>query len=199
MKIMVVDDDPGIIFVLKSILKDEGHEVIPAYSGKECLEKLEEVTPDLIFLDIMMPGLDGWAVLREIKSNEKLKSIHVSMLTTKGLVPSVLEKEEIDDLVDYIVKPFTKESIIKRLENIQDTQDRIDDIKSRLIEIDEKLADEYDRIFKAEKLHKSLLNTLLEVNKKKGMKGTDAVIQNERRLVQIYERRRREIEKLVQR
>ncbi len=123
MKIMIVDDDPGIIFVLKSILKREGHEVIEACSGEECLEKLLRVIPDLIFLDIMMPGLSGWDVLREIKSDDKRKSIHVSILTTKGLVPSILEKEEIDDLVDYIVKPFTKESIIKRLLKIQDPGD----------------------------------------------------------------------------
>ncbi len=131
MKIMIVDDEPGIIFVLKSILKDDGHEVIEAYSGKECLEKLEKVTPDLIFLDIMMPGLDGWDVLKKIKSNEKLKSIHISMLTSKSLMPSILKKKEIDDLVDYIVKPLTKDSIIARLSKIQETLNKIDYIKSK--------------------------------------------------------------------
>ncbi len=193
MKIMVVDDDPGIIFVLNSILKKEGHEVIEAHSGEECLEKLLKVTPDLIFLDIMMPGLDGWAVLREIKSGDKLKSIPVSILTTKGLVPSILEKEEIDDLVDYIVKPFTTESIIKRLSKIQETLDRIGDVDGRRMEIDEELVNEYERILKAEKLHKSLLETLLKVNKK----GMETVTQNERRLVKVYEKRRKEIEELV--
>jgi len=116
--IMVVDDDPGIQEVLKYMLESEGFAVVPAGSGQECLELLKTVTPDYIFLDIMMPQMDGWEVLRELKKTDRLKDIPVSMLTVRSLNIDTLESGEMKDLVDYVTKPFTKKDILETLQQV---------------------------------------------------------------------------------
>ncbi|NOZ58137.1 MAG: response regulator [Euryarchaeota archaeon] len=67
MKILCVDDDPEFLRILGRMLEERGYEVYLAESGKRALEMLEEVSPDLILLDIMMPELDGWETLREMR------------------------------------------------------------------------------------------------------------------------------------
>jgi CheY-like chemotaxis protein len=94
-KIMVVDDEEDFVEVIKITLEKEGYDVIPVYSGKECLEKLEEEVPDLILLDIMMPGMDGWEVCRRIKENEKTKKIIVVMVSVRA------EEEDIKKSIEY--------------------------------------------------------------------------------------------------
>lgn len=111
-EIMVVDDEPDIIYMLKVLLEKEGHEVIEAYSGRECLEKLKIEKPDLILLDIVMPKMDGWETLKAIKEDGNLKSIPVVMLTAKAL-PIEMEREDVKGVADYITKPFTKEDLIE--------------------------------------------------------------------------------------
>ncbi|NOZ77145.1 MAG: response regulator [Euryarchaeota archaeon] len=83
-KIMVVDDEPDVVKLVRSALKDEGYEIIEVSSGKECLRLLETETPDLILLDVMMPEMDGWEVCRRIKDNPETSSITVAMLTVKS-------------------------------------------------------------------------------------------------------------------
>lgn len=114
-RIMIVDDDPGIQEVLKYMLESEGYEVIHANSGQECLDLLKEVKPDYIFLDIMMPHMDGWGVLRNIKNEESLKDIPISMLTVRALDGDILKGPDMGGLVDYVTKPFTKKDIIETL------------------------------------------------------------------------------------
>lgn len=64
-KIMVVDDEPDTVDLVKLVLETEGFEVITAYSGSECLMKLDEEKPDAVLLDIMMPEMDGWEVFKK--------------------------------------------------------------------------------------------------------------------------------------
>ena len=80
-KIMVVDDEPDTVDLVKLVLETEGFEVMTAYSGSECLMKLEKEEPDAVLLDIMMPELDGFAVLRKLKADPATKDIEVIMLT----------------------------------------------------------------------------------------------------------------------
>jgi two-component system response regulator VicR len=81
-KIMVVDDEPDTVDLVKLVLEIEGFEVMTAYSGKECLGKLKEEKPDGVLLDIMMPGMDGWEVFKKIR--ERYKDLPVAMLTVKN-------------------------------------------------------------------------------------------------------------------
>jgi|Deesub1362A_J573_1020465.scaffolds.fasta_scaffold00884_18 CheY-like chemotaxis protein len=115
MKIMVVDDDDIIIEAMKNILTPEGFTVIGARSGEECLRILEREKPDYIFIDIQMPGMDGWETLREIKKREELRHIPIAMLTAQPLTKETLKKDDIYALVDYVVKPFTKRDITETL------------------------------------------------------------------------------------
>ncbi len=74
-KVMLVDDDEGVVYTAARMLKTEGLKVIPALSGEECLRKLRTVKPDCIILDIMMPDMDGWEVMKPFTKDELLKSL----------------------------------------------------------------------------------------------------------------------------
>lgn len=113
-KVMVVDDDEGVIEAVRQILAPEGFETITAVSGEECLGKLQAVKPDCIILDISMPEMDGWEVLRRIKADEGLREIPIVMLTAKKLAES-LGRDEMKNVADYVAKPFTKEDIIQTI------------------------------------------------------------------------------------
>ncbi|MFQ5801125.1 MAG: response regulator, partial [Candidatus Hydrothermarchaeales archaeon] len=131
-KIMVVDDEQDLVMLVKMIFKREGHEVIGATSGEEALEKLKGKKPDLILLDIMMPYLDGWGTLELIRKQDGLKDVPVSMLTAKDLTPEITARKDIGELVDYIQKPFTKDSLIKKVNSILGDLESIAHKKSRL-------------------------------------------------------------------
>ena len=71
-----------------------------------------------ILLDIMMPGMDGWETLKELKKDEELKLVPVSMLTVKPLTLETFKQEDMEGLVDYIVKPFSKEDLLETLRQV---------------------------------------------------------------------------------
>ncbi len=112
-KIIVVDDDPDLLFVVSKFLEKEGFEVVCFESGEECLEKLEKNKPDLILMDIMMPGLDGWETTEKIKSNPATKDIPVVMLTVKGEREDKLKSFHETKCDGYIVKPVDRKELIK--------------------------------------------------------------------------------------
>ena len=110
-KILVVDDDINICELLRLYIEKEGYQVIIANDGNEALRLFESEKPDFVMLDIMLPGLDGWQVCREIRNQSKCPII---MLTAKGEVfDKVLGLELGAD--DYVVKPFEAKEIIARI------------------------------------------------------------------------------------
>ena len=111
-RVLVVDDESNIVDILKFNLEREGYEVICAYDGGEALEKARNEAPDLILLDVMLPVMDGFSVLGEIRKNDKLTP--VIMLTAR--------EEERDKVLgleigadDYIVKPFSVRELMARV------------------------------------------------------------------------------------
>ncbi len=118
-KIMVVDDEPDILFTVGQMLELSGYEVIKASDGNDCLNKLKEITPDLVLLDIMMPEMSGWDVAAKIKENPHWATIPIVFLTAKGDTMSVGMGNMASE--DYITKPF----------DIQDLKDRVEKILSR--------------------------------------------------------------------
>jgi CheY-like chemotaxis protein len=114
-KILIVDDEKEITYLVKKFLEPEGFEVFTANSGQEALTLLETYTPDFIFLDLFMPGMSGWDVLKEIR--KKLKHVPVAMLTVQPLYESI-DREEVEDIVDYITKPFDRADLIETLKQV---------------------------------------------------------------------------------
>ncbi len=112
-KILIVDDEPDTVGLVKAILKSKGFSVDTASNGKECLKKLEKNNTMLVLLDIMMPDMSGWEVLKRIKKKGKnLKVIFVSVVEITPERKDALLKE---GLFDYINKPFTKDILIKKV------------------------------------------------------------------------------------
>ncbi len=112
-KIMVVDDEADMRFMVRKILENEGFDVEEAESGKAALEKLKNVTPDLILLDVMMPGLDGWETCKRIRENKNTENVTVAMLTVKSSDEDKVASFD-DGLADWhISKPFKKKRFIQ--------------------------------------------------------------------------------------
>ena len=109
--IMVVDDEQAILRMLSRTLEPEGYGVILADNGRSALELLEEHTPDLIILDIMMPGLDGFQVLGLIRQRF---SVPVIMLTAKREVNTARDALSLG-ADDYVRKPFGKGELLARI------------------------------------------------------------------------------------
>ncbi|WP_227395026.1 response regulator YycF [Jeotgalibacillus aurantiacus] len=110
-KILVVDDEKPIADILQFNLKKEGYEVHCAYDGDTAVEMVEEIKPDLILLDIMLPGRDGMEVCREVRKNYEMPII---MLTAKDSeIDKVLGLELGAD--DYVTKPFSTRELVARV------------------------------------------------------------------------------------
>ncbi|MFQ5975065.1 MAG: PleD family two-component system response regulator [Candidatus Hydrothermarchaeales archaeon] len=200
-KVMIVDDEPDIRLAVGKILEKEGYDVVDAEDGADCLKKIKEEKPDLVLLDIMMPDMSGWKVLNEIQSDEDLKSISVTMFTVKPLTPETLKKKGIDGLVDYIVKPFSTEGFLASVDEIFSTISKIDETKTKLSGIDEDLAERYEKLLKAERLHQNLktsLENILRQRKEDGsmddIQSFEDVIISELKLIDSYRKERKEIE-----
>lgn len=160
-RILAVDDNPDVVRLVQRILGGAGYEVIGAASGKEALEILYEIKPDLVLLDIMMPGWDGWETLRQIRERDNLKDVPVSMLTAKALTPETAQRDDIEEIIDYIQKPFTKERLIKKVDSIFHGLEIISKEKAELkSDVNLKRLEELNKMLKAEMLHKSILVVL---------------------------------------
>lgn len=147
-KILIADDEQLMRQLVIDFLKPEGYEILEASDGKEALDIYDKEHPDLILLDVMMPGYDGWTVCREIRRES---TVPIMMLTAKG--------EEIDQLFaydlgadEYITKPFSPKilvakikALLRRSQNEQETHEADDgvaiDRDARQVVIDGKNVD----------------------------------------------------------
>ncbi len=116
-KVMIVDDSPTEVHVLTTMLTKNGHEVVVATSGEEGVETAKIEMPDLILMDVVMPGMNGFQATRQISKNGETSSIPVIMVTTKD--------QETDKVwamrqgaKDYIVKPVQEKALIEHVNMI---------------------------------------------------------------------------------
>lgn len=116
-RILLVDDEPHIVELVKFRLELSGYEVIAAHNGMEALEKAQNDRPDLILLDVMMPGMDGYEVATKLKENRHTRRIPIIMLTAKAEEEDIKEAIRVG-AVDYIVKPFDPFAILKKISKI---------------------------------------------------------------------------------
>lgn len=112
--ILIVDDEPTIVELLEEHLRSEGYDTVHAYSGEEALAVFDKVVPDLVILDLMLPGMDGYEVCRLMQGDARLNHIPVIMLTARSAVPNkVMGYQKGAD--DYIVKPFDPDELSVRI------------------------------------------------------------------------------------
>jgi DNA-binding response OmpR family regulator len=116
-RILLVDDEPDVIVVVSMILRRDGHDIITAFSGEEALEKLDDVKPDLITLDIMMSGIDGFETLKRIRENKKTSSIPVVILSVKSDESDIATCLELG-ANDYITKPYDRTVLLGKVRSI---------------------------------------------------------------------------------
>jgi len=111
--IMVVDDEESMVHLLRTILEAQGYEVTTVMDGREVVAHLRDRRPDLIILDLMMPEMDGWEVLHEVRQDPGTANIPVIILTVK--------KDELDRTVGteflkvegYVTKPFVRRALVE--------------------------------------------------------------------------------------
>jgi DNA-binding response OmpR family regulator len=116
-KVLIVDDDEDMLLLYDRILRDAKYKVFKARNGKECIEQVSEVAPDVIIMDIMMPEMDGIATVLKLRSKEKTRSIPIVMCTAV--------KEEEDEIIarnlgvaDYCRKTPQMEDLLIKIERI---------------------------------------------------------------------------------
>ena len=116
--ILCIEDEPEMIELIKLILGQQNYRVIGALGGEEGLRLAEETRPDLVLLDLMMPGLDGWAVYQRMRSSEKLRETPVIIVTAKAQSIDKVLGLHIAKVDDYISKPFGPQELISSIQRV---------------------------------------------------------------------------------
>ncbi|MCB9454226.1 MAG: response regulator transcription factor [Anaerolineaceae bacterium] len=114
LRVLVVDDDKQIVRLIRSYLEEGGYSVLTAYEGEVALHTIRRERPDLVILDLMLPGQDGWEITRRVRSDETIAATPIIMLTARV--------EDTDKIVglelgadDYITKPFNPREVVARV------------------------------------------------------------------------------------
>ncbi|MDD2316788.1 MAG: response regulator transcription factor [Desulfobacterales bacterium] len=113
-KILVVDDEEDIVELVRYNLSREGYQTLSAETGEKALRLARTEKPDLVVLDLMLPGMDGLEVTRAMKGDAELRRIPIVMLTAKGEEPDIVAGLEMG-ADDYIVKPFSTKILVARV------------------------------------------------------------------------------------
>lgn len=162
-KIMIVDDETDLLDLVSITLEQENHEVLTAERGEEALEMLENEKPDLILLDINMPGLNGWETLEKMESRGIIEEIPVVMFTIEELVLKNMFRDEINHLVDYMEKPFDRSELLERVEKIDNQIKQIERTRKKIEETEqgtESLGKSYEKAERKRMIHDRILNKL---------------------------------------
>jgi DNA-binding response OmpR family regulator len=116
-KILIVDDEDDILHFLELVLREKGYDVATASGGHEALTKAQVDRPDLVLLDIMMPQMDGWEVLKLLRVDESTSHIPVAMLSARTEAKDRVQGLQ-EGAIDYICKPFSLQELLGKIETI---------------------------------------------------------------------------------
>ena len=121
--LLIADDDPEILTMLGIRLSKRGYQVLEAADGLQTLEKAREHNPDLVLLDVMMPGKNGWEVAKELRADDQLKNIGIVMLTAIG--------ERVNEMTSplygadaYVDKPFDFADLENKIKKVLDDRSK---------------------------------------------------------------------------
>lgn len=123
--ILVVDDSPDNVFLIQTILEEEGYAIATAEDGASALAQIEELAPDLVLLDVMMPGMDGFEVTKRIRQNQKLSFIPILLITAHDK-PSVAQGLDMG-ADDFIRKPVEVDELLARVRSLLRLKHSVDE------------------------------------------------------------------------
>jgi len=152
MKILLVDDTPANIDVLRGILSKEGYEISISMRGEAALALVEKNRPDLILLDVMMPGIDGFETCERLKANLNTRDISVIFVTAKTELEDLVRGFEVGG-ADYIAKPFKREEVLSRVKTHLKIERLVQDKES----LNEKLQDQNDELMASQNQYRIIL------------------------------------------
>ncbi len=118
-KILIVDDEVHIVKALEFLFSDAGYDIQTAQDGHTALQKAVDFKPNVILLDVMMPGIDGFSVAKTIRQNENLNDTNIIFLTAKGASNDKMTGYD-SGAECYIVKPFDNDDILEKVKDIFD-------------------------------------------------------------------------------
>ncbi len=147
-EILIVDDIPANLNLLRQALETEGYNIIAATSGEVALQIAPRAQPDLILLDIMMPGIDGFETCRILKNDKATADIPVIFITAKDENESIVEGFQVDG-VDYITKPFENEEVCARVRThltIKRLRDGLEEANKQIQEKNDELEKAYKQL-----------------------------------------------------
>jgi DNA-binding response OmpR family regulator len=117
-KILCIEDEPEMIDLMRLILERRGFDFVGAEGGQEGLEVVRREMPDLVLLDLMMPGVDGWEVYRQLKADDELKDIPVIVVTAKAQSIDKVLGLHIARVDDYVTKPFGPQELLDSISRV---------------------------------------------------------------------------------
>ncbi len=117
-KICIIEDEPAMIELVTLILRNRGYDVSGAIGGKEGLELIQKIKPDLVLLDLMMPDMSGWDVYQQMKADEYMKTIPVIVVTAKAQSIDKVLGLHIAKVQDYITKPFSPNDLVESVTRV---------------------------------------------------------------------------------
>lgn len=123
-RVVCIEDEQEMIELVKLILSRQNIEVVGALGGEEGLQKIEQVTPDLVLLDLMMPEMDGWEVYQKMKASETMRDIPVIVVTAKAQSIDRVLGLHIARVDDYITKPFGPQELLESVQKVIDKHAR---------------------------------------------------------------------------
>jgi DNA-binding response OmpR family regulator len=116
--ILCIEDEAEMIELMRLVLEREGFEVTGAVGGEQGLKAMRQNKPDLILLDLMMPGMDGWEVYRQIRADKELMEIPVIIVTAKAQSIDKVLGLQVAKVADYITKPFGPKELIGSIDRV---------------------------------------------------------------------------------
>ncbi|CAB1067491.1 hypothetical protein JY97_06125 [Alkalispirochaeta odontotermitis] len=118
-EILIVDDEPSIVVPIQFLMEQQGYSVLIAENGHDALDMIYQYHPDLILLDIMLPGIDGYEVCEIVRLNPKLRGIKIIFLTAKGREVEIAKGLALGADA-YITKPFSNADLVAKVKMILD-------------------------------------------------------------------------------
>jgi len=152
LKILIVDDTSANIDVLLRLLSEEGFEISTAMTGEAALTLVEKNRPDLILLDVMMPGVDGFETCKRLKTNPHTRDIPVIFVTARTELEDIVCGFEIGG-VDYVTKPFKREEVLSRIKTHLKIERLIQDKEN----LNKKLQDQNDELIASQNQYRIIL------------------------------------------